>query len=81
MGREPRRGLYARAGLAGTSRPRLLSAPPPISAWQFLEGLGRRGTGLKAKGGGLRHWSRRRPGLELGIRDCPNWAEEEERDR
>lgn len=36
--REPRRGLYARAGLAGTSRPRLLSASPPISARQRSEG-------------------------------------------
>lgn len=42
--REPRRGLYARAGLAETSRPRLLSASPPIIAPQLLEGLGPRGS-------------------------------------
>ena len=49
MERESRRGLYARAGLAGTSRPRLLSAPPPISARHLFEGLGPRETGLKAR--------------------------------
>lgn len=43
--REPRRGLYAGAGLAGTSRPRLLSAPWPISARQCSEGRGPRGRG------------------------------------
>lgn len=43
--RKPRRGLYAGAGLARTARPRLLSAPPPISARQRLEGLGPRDRG------------------------------------
>lgn len=52
--REPRRGLYAGAGLAGTSRPRLLSAPPPISARVALGKVGTagEGTGLEARGWG-----------------------------
>lgn len=65
--REPRRGLYAGAGLAGTPRPRLLSAPRPISARGCSEGLGprgrgadwRRGAGVKDAGaGGGRGWKR-----------------------
>lgn len=53
--RAPRRGLYAGAALAGTSRPRLLSGPPPISPQRPLNGLGPRGKGSDwSQGAGIR---------------------------
>lgn len=78
------KGLIRRGGFGRDSRPRLLSAPPPISARQRSAGPGLRRGGwggrLQTRGGGRGHWSRRRRELELVNGDCPNWADEE-RDR
>lgn len=81
--REPRRGLYARAGLAGTSRPRLLSAPRPISARQRLEGPGPRGRGRDSRReAGVRDTgARSQLELKLVTRDCPHRAKKTERPR